>query len=553
MKFLASPGWSDRGKRRMVFRAFLGIVFLTLSTGLADQVGKNTDRLKPAGAGVADNNIQGCVVPTAAGLLGDNNPQQGGLNIFEAPFFGRVSLGSPFRSVVLDLGQVQKIQRVEIRTDKATSAQLETLISDAPLQVWISDDNVSYREVPCQKSTVSENAPGEPAIWMELQQQEYARFVKVRWNRSVGTALLQNKTIDALVVAFGEGGPAPWERFRMNLPALQYGKNTVEVSSKHISGVTDLRWEFKLLKPDTSEVVKELAAKPKDSDGKWRAVKLEIPEIEPGPYDLAVTCLGGISNGERPLWKAAYDLAVTFLGGISNAERPLWETVVPVRIVAKIIPVDLKDQVSLNGPKPGELLLIRTHEKTSVPVALSGNYLFSAGRRGKTGGFSLEVAGTTLHPLSTSFGNDADIRESVYGWILDARAEAVHLSDGSSEWIGILALTGRQVALAKGEKDLSNGKPFIFISDGYSMFGNMKGDLVFGENEIKKAASVPFQKPGVHATRFDYCPASSSVSCGFTSAILENLGDGTNPPPRLVDANVIKISRQSRQAQGLRR
>lgn len=529
MNFVAFSGRSNSGKPRMGFHAFFGIAFLAFSTALADQVAKPplADQLRPVGAGVADNNIQGCTVPTAAGLLGDTNPQQGVPNIFEAPFFGSTCLDSPFRSVVLDLGQIQKIRRMEIRTDKATRAQLETLLSDSPLQVWASDNNVSYREVPCQKLTIAENAAGEQAIRLELQQPECARFVKVRWNRSTGPSLLQNKSIDALVVAFGEGGPAPWESFRMDLPFLQYGDNAVEVSSKQISEVTDLRWEFKLLKPDTCEVVEKLtwrnepwapaSARSEFREGEWHAMNLEVPETEPGPYDLAITCFGRISN----------------------QERLLWEAVTPVRIAAKITRVDLLDGAAWNGPSPGELLLVRPLGKTTVPVALSGNYLFSSGRRGDAAGFCLEVAGKKLPALASSFGSGADIRESVHGWILDARAEAVQLSDASSEWIGILGLTGRQVALAKGEKDLSNGKPFIFVSDGYSMFGNMKGDLVFGEKELKKAAAAPFQKPAVHTTRFDYSPASSSVSFGFTSAILENLGENL-PPPRIIDANIAK-------------
>jgi len=478
--------------------------------------------LKPTGFGFADRDLDGDVVPTLAGPRGDFYPERREPNIFPTPFYPSVMLAGPHRGIVVDLGQLQGVEAVAVATDMEDKSKLEAIAAAGTLEVWLSDDNVSYRKLKVDLPTVETLEDGKNGLLFRTPG-ETARFAKVRWNSGEMNKTLVSKPGDALVRAFGEPGPAAASRVRIDGLALQEGANKVGVASKNLSAAKDVSWSFLILKPHTTEVVAKVEAQPgTDSDG-FRNFTFKLPAMEPGAYDLDVRCDGMVGGKPKTLW----------------TER------METRFATKLVSKDLKPGESLTAPGPGELLIVHPGAAKDLPLSLKGNFAVSALGAAPEDAVVAKAGAQTLTPRPGDKTDKNVLREQFLGFVLGADGTRLSITEGSPQWLAIWGLTPRQTALAAGKQDLSKDKAFIFVNDGFSIMGNLHGTKVFGVKQLEADAGQPFKKPTVNVERFDWCPGSSTVVVGYTSSVLQNFNIGeVGPDVRPVDVNIQKNVRQ---------
>jgi len=471
-----------------------------------------------------------------ASPAGDSNPRQGSGRVLR-PNTTETALDYLGVSVVVDLGQMQLVQRVELCSTNNTNGKIQNL-NESTLELYASTDNVTFERVRGYKY----NARAvEKDDFVGLRG---SASKKIRIHNVIELSGLQLSTRylkvhstykgrdydfvappDRMIRAFGQPGVPEGERVRLPLGLLQAGVNKIGVNAKHFKKLPNLRCHIRLQLlgggPEVVGIEKDIPLDPKGQNS-WHEVEINVPDCEPGLYRLTVERIDESKN--LSLWVDEQEPRV--VGSVrqieaANNEEETNSAAHPGECLL-IRPEKVSGGWSVDSADP-EFPLWRGHGALKIPVRLKGSYVVYVGLLGPENCLALEVGEQRMVPISSRKASSDAMHEAYLGIVenVEASSLTIHLGDQDAgpaiAWIKLLALTPRQVRLARGEEDLSKSRKLIYVSDGASWFGAFDHKPKRTVQDLE--AKVEIFEGSDMVERFDWCPGTSSVIYGYPTKV----------------------------------
>ena len=501
------------------------------------------------------------------GPPGDPDPTSGTGN--QPICFSRLGIVLDYEgcSVVADLGDNYLVQRIELcDTGRDNHGSAANLNADN-LELYRSYDNVTFEKVPKGAFRQYAGANGVFDV-IELSGLSFqARYIKVH-STYTGTNYDFVSDLSRIVRVFGYN---PGPRIRLPLGLVQWGANQIQVNASHFESLPSLDCEIQLVclhdgkrVTQSQDTVRLLNFK---KSAAWQNVTVNVPQCEPGLYRLIVKRLA--PSGDQPLWTDRREIRVVkaIKDILPLADNTDTKRSVTAAAVAETVPGNcLLARPSPSQPAVAGWLVdgadsqwplwrgrAGADSKLKFPIKASGSYAIYVGLRGPAGGLSVTAGTNTLVPISAG-GKQAEFINETYLGILDpAQTEELILRpNGASAnagiaWIKMLCLTPRQQRLARGEEDFALVRKMIYVTDGYSMWGDTTKRPKFGVPELlKSCVDVVAGSDGL-VERFDYCPGSSSVIFAYPAKVGELVGKRGKYAvnwDRFVEENVLALIQQ---------
>lgn len=489
---------------------------------------------------------------------GDSNPRQGSGRALR-PNATEVGFDYLGRSVVVDLGQLQLVQQIEVCSTNNTNGKIQNL-NEETLELYQSVDNLTFDRVKGYQyhahaaekndfSSLGKSSPKKLKIHTVIELSGlhlYARYLKVH-SAYKGRNYDFVAPPDGLIRAFGQPGAGPADRVRLPWGLLQTGVNKVGINTHHFEAFSRLNCRIRLVPLDGGPAILETEENiPLDSESQqpWHALEINIPSCEPGLYRLIVERIDAARN--LSLWVHEQELRVVKSVQhmeIADAEETS-KAAVPGDCLL-IHPGKIGRDWSVDSASR-EFPLWRGKGALQVPLRLKVRFAVYVGLLGPENGLTLSVGEQRMVPVSSRKASSAAIHEVYFGIVesVEASSLTVHLEDQATghpadqatgpaiAWIKLLVLTPRQVRLARGEEDLSTGRKLIYVSDGASWFGEFDHKPVRRVEDIEAKVTALRETAGM-VERFDWCPGSSTVIWGYPTKVGEIIGKRANYPRKL--------------------
>jgi hypothetical protein len=468
---------------------------------------------------------------------GDPDPTRGSGRALR-PNAIEIALDYLGRSVVVDLGQIQLVQKIEVCS---TYDRKLRHLNSTTLELYQSIDNLTFTRVKGYRYnargadkddyvTLLGRAARTKKNYMVIELSGLdlrARYLKVHSGYK-GREYDFVASPDRMIRAFGRPGVAEGDRVRLPLGLLHSGANTIHLNTAHFEDLRALDYQIRLVPLDGGPAVfqadGEIVVDPRAQDA-LHELKIDLPDLEPGLYRLSVNRHD--PSGQYPLWTYDRDIrfvsAITYADGVSAGDLAVPGECVLIRpgtTAPSAWSVDVADPDSPLWRGKGDL---------SLACRLKGSYAVYVGHLGSQKAAAVS-AGTQQRTLvSSKNGSAMAINESYYGILDNVESSSLALkfenqdSDAAIAWIKLLALTPRQVRLANGEEDLSKGRKLIYVSDGSSWFGGFDSKPHVTVKDFEAKAESFIGSDGL-VERFDWCPGSSTVIYSYPTKVAELIG-----------------------------
>ena len=465
---------------------------------------------------------------SGGGPVGDRDPRQGTGHKLVDDNGTKVALDFRGNSLVIDLGQVQKVNALRLNAGGKPSSETFNHLLDGNLALYSSFDNKTFEKI---EGFAAELEPGE-APYLSLQDFEVeARYLKLQ-SLYTGDAYSIVGIVNQLLKAYGVSGPQTGKRLRVDFGLLQSGVNTVSVNTDSIRPSAKLKFRYQLwpyireadTKPLEEGVVKVDAASGKAS---WKSAKMDITKTTPGFYRLNLDCIDAADG--RVLWQEEMDLHL-----VAKLQRRAFPGSDEMPVLAAgdaLVVTPGPDEDELGGWKidrrnpqwPLWSCEANLVSALSIPATWGGSAAVYLGIRGD--GSATVSVGEESSDLKSIAGRSADaINAAFFGVFASGDSGVVKLgSEISPEplqvaYLKVLALTPAQAAVASGKASAFEGRKLIFYSDAYSTHGRFDGPSNYTAEDFEKFADQ-FADSGDIVERFDFCQGMTSVICSHLSKV----------------------------------
>jgi len=482
--------------------------------------------LPVVGAEIID---QGSSYPNSGGgPVGDRDPQRGTGNRLVDDDGTKVALDYRGNSLVIDLGQVQKVTALRLEAGERPSSDSFNHLLDGNLELYSSFDNKTFEKI---EGFATELEPGE-APYLSLQDFEVeARYLKLH-SLYTGEAYSIIGIVNQLLKPYGVSGPQTGKRLRMDFGLLHSGVNTVSVNTDSIRPSAKLKFRYQLwpyIRKANTKPLEEGVVKVDAASGKtpWKSAGLDITKTTPGFYRLSVDCIDAAD--ERVLWREEMDLHLvaklhhrTFPG---SDDMPVLAAGDALVVTPGTDGEDLGGWTidRLNPQWPLWSCEANRVSSLSIPATWGGSAAIYLGIRGD--GSATVSVGEESSDLKSSAGRSTHaINAAFFGIFAGGDAEVVKLgSEISTEplevaYLKVLALTPAQAEVASGKASAFEGRKLIYYSDGYSTHGRFDAPSNYTAEDFEKYADQ-FADSGDIVERFDFCQGMTSVICSHLSKV----------------------------------
>jgi len=472
---------------------------------------------------------QGSAYPNSGGgPVGDRDPRTGTGHKLVDDDGTKVALDFRGNSLVIDLGQVQKVTALRLEAGERPSSDTFNQLLDGNLALYSSFDNKTFNKI---EGFSAELEPGE-APYLSLQDFEVeARYLKIH-SLYTGDAYSIVGIVNQLLKAYGVSGPQAGQRLRVDFGLLHSGVNTVSVNTDSIRPSAKLKFRYQLwpyIREAKTKPLEEGAVKVEAAAGKlpWKSAELEISSTPPGFYRLSVECLD--SADERVLWREEMDLHL-----VAKLQRRTFPGSDEMPVLAAgdalvVTPGPEEDSLGgwkINRRNPQWPLWSCEANRVSVlsiPAAWAGSAAIYLGIRGN--GAATVSVGEESSDLKSSAGRSADaINAAFFGVFAGGDSGVLKLGAEISPeplelaYLKVLALTPAQAEVANGKAVAFAGRKLIYYSDGYSTHGRFDEPSNYTAEKFEKYADQ-FADSGDIVERFDFSQGVTSVISSHLSKV----------------------------------
>lgn len=465
---------------------------------------------------------------SGGGPVGDRDPRKGTGHKLVDDDGSRVVPDFRGNSLVIDLGQVQKVTALRLEAGEKPSPETFNHLLDGGIELYSSFDNKTFNKI---EGFAAELEPGE-APYLSLQEFEVeARYLKLHSPNTSGAYRIVG-IVNQLLKAYGVAGPRTGKRLRVDFGLLQSGVNTVSVNTDSIRPSAKLKFRYQLwpyIREAETKPLEEGVVKVDAASGKapWKSAKLDITKATPGFYRLSMECIDAAD--ERELWREEMDLHL-----VAKLQRRTFPGSDEMPVLA---PGDaLVVTPGPDGDEPGGWKIDRRNPQwplwfceanrvsaLSIPATWGGSAAVYLGIRGD--GSATVSVGEESSGLKSSAGRSTDaITAAFFGIFAGGDSEVVKLGSETSPepvevaYLKVLALTPAQAEVADGKASAFEGRKLIFYSDGYSTHGRFDGPSNYTAEDFEKFADQ-FADSGDIVERFDFCQGTTSIICSHLSKV----------------------------------
>jgi len=465
---------------------------------------------------------------SGGGPVGDRDPRKGTGNRLVDDEGTKVALDYRGNSLVIDLGQVQKVNALRLQAGERPSSTSFNNLLRGNIELYSSFDNKTFEKI---EKFSTESEPGE-APYLSLRDFEVeARYLKLH-SLYKGDAYSIVGIVNQLLKPYGVSGPQTGERLRVDFGLLHSGVNTVLVNTDSIRPSAKLKFQYQLwpyIREADTKPLEEGVVKVDATTGKapWKSAELEISKTPPGFYRLSVDCLDSADG--RVLWREEMDMHL--VAKLHRRAFPGSEEMPVLAAGDALVVTPGRDGEELSGWKidrqnPQWPLWSSKANRVSplnIPATWTGSAAVYLGIRGD--GKATVSVGEKRSLLQSSAGRSAAaINGAFFGFFAAGDSQTVALgSEISPEplevaYLKILALTPAQTEVAAGKAVAFEGRKLIFYSDGYSGHGSFNRPSNYKAEDFEKYADE-FADSGDIVERFDFSQGSSSVITSHLSKV----------------------------------